>query len=147
MTISYAKRNNNAAAVEDCIRVVIVDDQRIIREALGLLLEREPKLNVVGGASNREEALAIVIREKPDVVLLDIDLKDDEGLDFLPELRISAPESRILILTGAPNSEAHDRAIHRGAFGIVLKDKAPETLIKAIERVCAGEVWLDRSAI
>ena len=127
--------------------MLIVDDHKIIREGLRLLLERQRNLEVVGDVGHRFDAPAIVARETPDIVLLNIDLNDDDGLDFLRVMHISAPSTRILVLTDKIDSELHDRAVLLGASGIVLTENAPETLIKAIERVSAGEVWLDRSAI
>ena len=139
--------NNTNVAVGDRIRILIVHNHHIIREALRLLLEREQNLKVVGNASNCADALIMAAREKPDIVLLDIDLNDHDAFDFFRDLRPLVPGARILILTGKPDSEVHDRAVLLGAVGIVLEENAPETLFKAIKRVCAGEVWLDRSAI
>jgi two-component system nitrate/nitrite response regulator NarL len=146
MAISYGTHNTHAA-VGARIRILIVHNHQIIREALRLLLEREQNLKVVGNVSNCADALTMAARENPDIVLLDIDLNDHEGFDFFRALRISAPGAKVLILTGKPDSGTHDRAVLLGAVGIVLEENAPEILFKAIKRVCAGEVWLDRSAI
>lgn len=146
MTNNYSRWNATAPVV-DCIRVLVVDDNEIIRQGLSLLLKREPNLEVVGDAGNTIDALEIVAREEPNIVLLNTDLNDEEAFDFLGLLHASAPNTRILVLTAKRDSEAHDRAVLLGAMGIVLRENAPGTLVRAIERVCAGEVWLDRSAM
>jgi len=102
-------------------------------------------MTVVGEASNGSEAIETATQEQPDIILLDIGLTDQSGLDFLRDLLVAAPKSRVVVLTGVLDSEAHRRAVHLGAMGIVLKDRAADVLIKAIEKVNAGEVWLDRS--
>jgi DNA-binding NarL/FixJ family response regulator len=104
-------------------------------------------MKVVGMAGNRAEALDIATREKPDVILLDLDLGGEDSLTFLPELREAAKNARVLILTGSSDPEPHRRAIRLGAMGVVLKGQSPEVLIKAIQKVYAGEVWIDRATM
>ena len=112
-----------------------------------MLIDSWSGLQVVGEAANRSEALTIAAREQPDIVLLDLDLGGCSGLDFLPELLAAASQTRVLILTGVYDSELHRQAVRLGAKGLVLKEKTAEVLLKAIERVHAGEVWLGRSMI
>ena len=140
-------RLSATAPVTDCIRILVVDDHEIIRLGLCLLLTREPNLEVVGETGKTGDALQILLREDPNIVLLNTDLNDAEAFDFLQRLHAAAPDARILVLTGKRDSEAHDRAVILGAMGVVLREDAPGTLVRAIERVCAGEVWLDRSAM
>lgn len=129
------------------IRVLIVDDEALFRSGLRMILENCPGLAVVGEAGNKTDALRLAEKDQPDIILLDVNLRGSNGLDFLPELLSSAAASRVLVLTGMLDQKTHDRAMQVGAMGVVLKDKGAETLIKAIERVHAGEVWLDRSAV
>jgi len=129
------------------IRILLIDDHAIVLAGLRLLIESRPGLKVVGEAGNRAEALAIAAQERPDIILLDLDLGRDSGLDFLPELLLAAKEARVIILTGVRDLEAHRRAVSLGAMGVVPKEKAADVLIKAFEKVHAGEVWLDRSMI
>jgi two-component system nitrate/nitrite response regulator NarL len=129
------------------IRIIVIDDHALIREGLRLLLERRPGLIVVGEAANRAEALALAAREQPDIILLDLDLGSENGIDFLPELFSAAAAARVIVLTGVRDPELHQRAVRLGALGIVLKEQAGEVLLKAIEKVQAGEVWLDRTMI
>jgi len=79
------------------------------------------------------------------VIILDLVLGDEDGLSFLPELCQASPTSRVLVLTGVQNPDAHRRAIRRGAMGIVLKEHAADQLLKAIMKVNDGEVWIERS--
>lgn len=126
------------------IRVLIVDDHAVVRAGLRMLIESQPGLTVVGEAGNGAEALAAA-REQPDIILLDLALGEDNALDFLPKLLATAPRARVLILTGMHDPELHRRAARLGAVGLVFKEQAPETLLKAIEKVHAGEVWLERT--
>lgn len=124
-------------------RILLVDDHVVVRAGLTLVIEKQPGMVVVGGAGNREEALALAERHHPEIILLDLDLGETSGLDLLPELLSIVPEARVIILTGMRDQETHRQAVRLGAMGVVLKDKAVEVVINAIERVSAGEVWLD----
>ena len=129
------------------IRILIIEDHTIVRAALHMLLENSPGLRVVGETANRSEALSLAACEQPDVILLDLDLGDSSGLDLLPELLAVASSARVLILTGVHDPELHRQAVRLGAVGLVLKEKSTEILLRAIEKVHAGEVWLERSMI
>jgi DNA-binding NarL/FixJ family response regulator len=126
------------------IQVLLIDDHAVVRSGLRMVIESKSGLKVVGEAGNRADALAIAARAQPDIILLDLDLNGSSGLDFLAELFTLAPEARVIILTGVYDAAAHQRAMHLGAMGLVLKEKAAEVVIKAIEKVYAGEVWFDR---
>jgi two-component system, NarL family, nitrate/nitrite response regulator NarL len=126
------------------IRIELVDDHGVVRSGLRLLIESRSGWSVVAEASGSDEAVRAASREQPDVILLDLDLGADSGLDCLPRLRQAAPAARVLILTGLRDTELHQQAVRLGAAGVVVKDKAADSLLKAIERVHAGETWLDR---
>ena len=100
---------------------------------------------IVGEAGNRDDALSLAASEHPEIILLDLDLGGDSGMALIADLIAAAGESRIIILTGLRDPEAHRQAVLLGAMGIVKKEKAAEVLIAAIERVHAGEAWLDPS--
>jgi two-component system nitrate/nitrite response regulator NarL len=133
------------APTTNLIRVLLVDDHAVVRAGLRLLIESQPGLAIIGEAKNREEALALAAREQPQIVLLDLDLGGELSLDFLPELRDVANEAKIIMLTGMRDPEMHRRAVRLGIRGLVMKEQAAEVLVKAIEKVHAGEIWLDRS--
>ena len=129
------------------IRVLLIDDHVSMRAGLRILLESQKRLAVVGEAGNLDEALAVIKREQPDIILLDLDLNGVSGIDLLPELLGAADKARVIIVTGMRDAEQHRQAIHRGAMGLVLKDRSPDEIYKAILKVHEGEVWLDRSTI
>jgi len=132
-------------SVAEAIRILIIDDHVIVRAGLRMLIGNQEGMSVVGEAGTRIDALAIADHEQPDIILLDLDMGNESGLDFLRELLATAARARVVILTGVRDPEVHRRAVHLGAMGLVFKEKAAEVLIKAIEKVHAGEVWLDRS--
>jgi len=127
------------------IKIMIVDDHVVIRSGLRMLIEHDQRMQVVAQAGNKAEALERAATEHPDVIILDLVLGDEDGLSFLPELCQASPTSRVLVLTGVQNPDAHRRAIRRGAMGIVLKEHAADQLLKAILKVNDGEVWIERS--
>jgi DNA-binding NarL/FixJ family response regulator len=129
------------------IRILIVDDHAVVRAGLRMLIDQNPEMEVVGVAGNHAEAMAIAASEQPNMIILDILLGDEDGLMILPELRKAAKDARVLVLTGLRGSESQRRAMMAGAMGVVLKEHAAEVLIKAIQKVHQGEVWLDRSLL
>jgi DNA-binding NarL/FixJ family response regulator len=129
------------------VRVLIVDDHGIMRAGLRMLLESQSGIMVVGEASSCADALALATCTQPDVIVLDLDLGGENALESIPTLLRTAPETRILVLTGLRDPEVHRQAIRHGALGLVFKEKAVETLLQAITKVRAGEVWLEPTMI
>ena len=129
------------------IRILMIDDHAVLRAGLRMIIESRMGMVVVGEAENRRESLAAIAQEPPDIILLDLDLGDENGLDLLPELLTAVRDARIILLTGIRDAEVQRRAILLGAMGLVSKQKAADTVIRAIEKVYAGEVWLDRAMI
>jgi DNA-binding NarL/FixJ family response regulator len=125
------------------IQILLVEDHTIIRTSLRFLLETRTDLAVVGEADNRDDALAIATPEQPEIILLDIDLGGTSGLDFLPQLRAAARPARVIILTGLRDMAEHERAVKLGASGLVMKDQSVDMLVEAIQKVHAGQIWLD----
>jgi len=124
---------------------MIIDDHAVIRAGLRMLIEQDQTMSVVAMAGNRADSLLMAEKEQPDIILFDLMLGDEDGLEFLPALCDISPLSRVLVLTGVQTAESHRIAIRRGAMGIVLKQQAADLLLKAIRKVHAGEVWIDRS--
>ena len=129
------------------IRVMLVEDHVIMRMGLRLLIESDPTMKVIGETSDSAAALTLAQCEQPDVILLDLTLPGVNGIDLLPQLLATAKQARVLILTGDDDPAVHLSAIRLGAMGLVLKDKSPEVLVKAIKKVYGGEVWFDRALI
>src|SRR5215212_12204448 len=111
------------AAPTTRIRIVLVDDHELVRTGLRIALERHPQFAVVGEAGDRADALAIAARERPDIILLDLDLGGVSGLDFLPELLAAAKGGRTIVVTGVRTPEEHYRAVQLGAMGLVRKEQ------------------------
>jgi two-component system, NarL family, nitrate/nitrite response regulator NarL len=131
-------------AVSEQITILLVDDHVIVRQGLRMLLENHADLVVVGETGRCGEALEIAAREHPAIVLLDLDLGADTGLRIIPELTAAGTGARVLVLTGLRDAEVQRKAVWLGASGVVRKDQATESLVKAVRCVHAGEVWLDR---
>ncbi len=121
-----------------------MDDHTVVRAALRMLIENQSGMVVVGEAANKAEAVPIAARELPDIILLDLCLGDESGVDLIPALLAASEESGIIILTGVHDPAEHQRAMRQGAMGVVHKEASAVMLIKAIHRVHAGELWLDR---
>lgn len=126
------------------IRVLLIDDHQSFLWGMVKLIESDsPNMTVMGTASDIAEALAILEREQPDVILLDIDLNGVNSLDSMPLLR-QATTAMVLILTGMRDADTHERAVMAGARGVVQKEVSAEMILKAIRKVHEGEIWLDR---
>jgi DNA-binding NarL/FixJ family response regulator len=133
--------------MNDQIRVLLVDDHIVVRTGVKLLIESHAGLVVVGEAGTTSEAIVMARYKQPDIILIEIITENGDDLDYITELAATPNQPRLLVLTGNENQDLHIRAIHLGAMGLVSKKKDPDTLIKAIEKVHSGEVWLDRSTI
>lgn len=126
------------------IRVAVVDDEALVRRGLTVLLRLEPDIDVVGEAEDGTGAVALVRREKPDVVLMDIRMPRGDGLTATRTLTADPATSatRVLVLTTFDMDEHVFAALRAGASGFLPKDTAPEDLLAAIRVVAAGESLL-----
>ncbi len=127
------------------IRILIVEDHQVVRAGLRMLIEAQEEMKVVAETGDFAEAVQAAGLEKPDLILLDLDLGGIKITERLPELLFACATAKVLVLTGLRDVQAHRRAIRLGATGLVLKDQAANTLIKAIRKVSSGEAWIDRS--
>ena len=127
------------------IRVMLVDDHRSVLWGLEKLIDGEkPRMEVVAKATDRATAIKLAGEVCPHVVVLDLDLAGKNGADIIPEL-INAAKTRVVVLTGMRDGKARETSIVRGASGLVQKEEPAETLLRAIEKVHQGELWLDRA--
>jgi DNA-binding NarL/FixJ family response regulator len=128
------------------IRVFVIDDHRSIVWGLERLIDSgKPAMQVVGSAGNCKDALERLGDAAPDVILLDIDLGGENGVDEIPRL-LAASRARILVLTGVRDKSVHDSAVLAGASGVVEKESPADTILAAIGKVHEGQLWLDRIA-
>jgi two-component system nitrate/nitrite response regulator NarL len=124
------------------VGVCIIEDHAIVRAGIRMLIEREPGIDVVGEATTASEALGMADDCLADVILLDISLRTENGLEFLPQLLHEFNPARVLVLTAIEDVETHLKAVEAGASGVVMKEQAPEILAKAIQAVHSGEQWV-----
>lgn len=133
-------------AGRDKIRVCLVDDHALIRQALKDKFAREPDIEVVGEAATARSAIAMVESAQPDVAVLDVQLPDGDGVTICREIRSAVPETACLMLTGYSGDEALVGAIVAGAAGYVSKQNIADTLVTAVRDVAAGRSALDPHA-
>ncbi|MDZ5473590.1 response regulator transcription factor [Bacillus sp. 31A1R] len=121
------------------IKIMIAEDQRMLRGALGSLLDLEDDIKVIGEVENGEEALTFILREKPDVCLLDIEMPLMSGLDVVEELNKLGSDCKIIILTTFARPGYFERAVKAGVHGYMLKDGSSDELADTIRKVMKGK--------
>ena len=121
------------------IRVLCVDDHRIVREGIALILSREPDMEVVARAASGEEAIVMFARHRPDITLMDLRLKAMSGPEAITEIRRRDPNARIIVLTMYDGDEDIHRALAAGATTYLLKEALPDELVRTVRDVHAGE--------
>ena len=124
-------------------RIVIADDHPIVRDGLKKLLALEDDVEVVGEAADGREVLERVEELEPDVLLLDLRMPNLDGLAALQALQQSNRSTKVIVLTASEGKNEFVQAMKLGCSGIVLKQTAPDLIIKSIRKVNAGEIWLD----
>ncbi len=125
------------------MRVVLADDQAVVRDGLGMLLSAADDLEVVATAADGTRAVAVVLEERPDVALVDLRMPGLDGAQVTAAVRRDAPEVRVLILTTYADDDAVLPALRAGAAGYLTKDTTGEALLAAIRTVAAGGSVLD----
>jgi DNA-binding NarL/FixJ family response regulator len=123
-------------------RVLLVEDHAVVRQGLAMLIDDEPDLSVCGGAESMREALPMVRKLKPDVVLVDITLGDGSGLDLIKSIHDTFADLPILALSMHDESIYAERALRAGAKGYIMKKEAMDQVMTAIRRVLAGELYV-----
>lgn len=128
------------------IKILLVDDHRSVLWGLEKLIDSEkPKMEVIGTATNALEALNQLDNISPDVILTDLDLNGESVVSTIPNLLLKS-KAKILVLTGSRDLELRDSAMLAGARGIVEKGETAETILRAIEMIHRGEIWIDRTS-
>ena len=124
---------------ESC-RVLIVDDHPLFRRGLVQLLRTIPAFVLVGEAASGAEGLVLARELRPDLILLDLNMRDGDGLDMLRGLRAARSEARVVMVTVSDSGEDVVSALRGGAEGYLLKDMEPEAMLEALQAVAAGRV-------
>jgi DNA-binding NarL/FixJ family response regulator len=129
------------------LRVVLADDEAMVRAGLRLLIEGEPDLEVVGEAVDGEDAVRVVAQTSPDVVLMDVRMPRLNGLDAARAILEGTPSTRVIVLTTFDEDEVVDEAMRRGVAGFLLKSSPPEDMVEAVRRASRGQGVIDPSVV
>ncbi|MBE2214618.1 MAG: response regulator transcription factor [Opitutaceae bacterium] len=128
------------------VRLILVDDHQLLRDGLRLRLRFEPDFEVVGDAGALVEAYRLIETTRPDVVVLDLNLPGESGLEAIARIRHTWPGTRVLVITGTTDPGAAREVARAGAEGFVRKEDAIEELPRAIRAVMAGKTYLSPEA-
>jgi DNA-binding NarL/FixJ family response regulator len=131
--------------VSDNASILIIDDHPLFREGLKAIIGRDPRFEVIGEAGTAQDGLRMAGELRPDLILLDISLPDQNGIQLSRDIRRILPDSRILIVSMHAKIDYIAEAFQAGATGYVVKESAAERLIKGIEYVLRGDYFLDSS--
>ncbi len=129
------------------IRLLLLDDHTLFREGLSRLLGSEPDFDMAGHCAASGEAMALLRNTRPDVVLLDFDLGEDHGSEFIAAARKAGYQGKFLMITAGMSATESSIALQLGASGIFLKHNSPTVLAQAIRTVAEGGMWVDPKVI
>jgi DNA-binding NarL/FixJ family response regulator len=129
------------------IRLYVVEDHAVVREGIRMLLSSADDMRVVGAAASASAALRELRRHDVDVVLLDLDLGDEDGIEWLPRIQAAVPNARVLILTALRDPGRDEAALRAGARGFVHKDASAALVLRAVRAVAAGELWFEPAVL
>jgi len=121
------------------IRILICDDHEIVRIGLKSLISENPRMKLAGEANDGEEAVAIALKLKPDIIIMDLVMPRKDGITAITQIKKKNPEARILVFTSFSDEKHVFAAIRAGASGYLLKDSSPQQLLHAINDVCQGK--------
>ena len=125
--------------------MLLADDHEVVREGLRLALLRSPHIRVVGEAPDGETAVTLAERRRPDVIVMDLRMPGMDGIEATEEIMRRLPDAKVLIFTAYSERALLQRGLESGARGYILKEAPHETLLRAIEKVAAGETFVDPS--
>ena len=140
-----ANKGQTKGAARKRTRILLVDDHPMVRERLKEIIEREPDLMVCGEAEDRHEALDLITAKPPDLVIIDLTLKNSHGLELIKDVHARHPELRMLTLSMHDESLYAERVIRAGAHGYITKQEATRKILPAIRRVLNGELCLNEN--
>ncbi len=129
------------------IRLILIDDHKLFRCGIKSLFESSDRICVVAEASNGKEGISKIIAQNPDVVLLDLELGDINGLDLIEKVTNQKPDVKFVILTSHLNEHVINKAMKMGIYGYILKDINSEFLDMIVKSVSAGAMWIDKKVV
>jgi DNA-binding NarL/FixJ family response regulator len=130
----------------DARRILLVDDHPLIREGLAEALGREADLVVCGEAADRQEALDMIPRAKPDLAIVDLALRNSSGLELIKDLHVRFPRVRVLVVSMYDEELHAERALRAGASGYLTKEEATSRVVQAVRKVLEGGIYLSEAA-
>lgn len=134
------KNGNSEQNLGKRLALILGDHQQVVRDSLAALLQAQPDMEVTGTAATGDQTLELVQRQRPNVLILELDLPQGSGLEVLRSLQNQGLSVPTLILTASDNETDHMQAVRLGASGLVLKRDSPEKLFQAIRNVAAGQL-------
>src|SRR5579862_5508274 len=138
---------HKSGAAKQITRILIVDDHPLVRHSLREFIKRESDMEVCGEAEDREEALAAAAATRPHLAIIDLTLKNSNGMELIKDLRERHPEVKILVLSMHDETIHAERAIRAGARGYITKQEATTKVMVAIRQILNGEIyWSERAA-
>lgn len=129
------------------INILIADDHEITRAGIKLLLSYQFKYQVIAEASNGNEALALTVKHEPEIVLLDINMPESNGILAAKQIRKHRPETKIILLTALTNGSVIDKALEAGADAYLLKNMKPDEIVSALDKVLSGKKVFSQSVL
>jgi two-component system response regulator NreC len=130
-------------AAQSTIRIVLADDHSVLRSGLRMLLDSEDGLEVVAEAANTQDASRYVRGHRPDVLILDLNMPGESGLDLIPRLTAEDPQTKIVVLTMQRDPAFARQALRTGALGYVIKDAADTELVEAVRAAARGDQYIN----
>jgi len=137
----------NATGNNPKIKIVLLDFHSLFREGIRALLADQTHIEILGEASHFESGISIVKQNQPDLALLELNLNSKLNTEIIPAIIEASPYTKIILLTGLDDSSILQLAVQMGVKGIIQKSDSKLVLLKAIEKVLAGEVWIDRTMV
>jgi DNA-binding NarL/FixJ family response regulator len=132
-----------AGPAKQRVRILLIDDHPLVRERLAEIINREADLTVCGEAEDRHEAIAAIPTKRPDLAIVDLTLRNSDGLELIKDIRVRWPKVRMLVVSMHDESLYAERAIRAGALGYITKQEATRKILVAIRRVLAGSIYLN----
>lgn len=127
------------------VRILLVDDHPLVRERLAEIINHESDLHVCGEAEDRHDALVLVKSRRPHLVILDLTLKNSDGIELIKDIHSESPDLRMLVVSMHDESLHAERVIRAGALGYITKQEATRNILLAIRRVLAGNIYLNEN--